>query len=177
GAGPLSRAWIGHSTVFIEPDGVRLLTDPLLRPRVAHLRRVTEPPEDTIQVDAILVSHVHHDHLDMRSLDRVRSPRVVVPTGARRLLERRGFDDVIELGVGEEASIGPVTVVGTHADHDARRLPFSAPIPSLGYLIRGTARVYFAGDTEIFGAMRELAPGLDVALLPVWGWGPKLGPG
>ena len=177
GERPLSLAWIGHSTVFIETDGVRLLTDPLLRPRVAHLRRVTEPPEDTIQVDAILVSHVHHDHLDMRSLDRVRSPRVVVPTGARRLLERRGFDDVIELGVGEEASIGPVTVVGTHADHDARRLPFSAPIPSLGYLIRGTARVYFAGDTEIFGAMRELAPGLDVALLPVWGWGPKLGPG
>jgi len=173
----LSLAWIGHGTVLLEADGVRLLTDPLLRPRVAHLRRVSAPPEDTTDVDAVLISHVHHDHLDLRSLDRVRSLSVVVPRGARKLVERRGFEDVVELGVGEETSIGPVTVLGTHAEHDARRLPFGASIPSLGYLIRSSARVYFAGDTEMFGAMRELAPGLDVALLPVWGWGPRLGPG
>jgi L-ascorbate metabolism protein UlaG (beta-lactamase superfamily) len=173
----LSIAWIGHSTVLVEVDGIRVLTDPLLRPRVAHLRRMTAPPDGTTVVDAILVSHVHYDHLDMRSLDRVRSPRAVVPRGAARLLGRRAFEEVIEIGVGEEAAIGPVTVLGTHADHDARRLPFTAPIPALGYLIRGSERVYFAGDTEIFGAMRDLAPGLDVALLPVWGWGPRLGPG
>src|SRR5438034_1478989 len=173
----LSIAWIAHSTALVEVDGVRLLTDPLLRPRIGPLRRVAAPPEDTGEVDAILVSHVHHDHLDMRSLDRLRSPRVVVPRGAARLLERRGFEEVIEIGAGEETSIGAVTVLATHADHDARRLPFTAPTPALGYLIRGSERVYFAGDTEIFGAMRELAPGLDLALLPIWGWGPRLGPG
>ena len=173
----LSLAWIGHSTVLVEADGVRLLTDPLLRPRIGHLRRVPPLPEDEAEVDAVLLSHVHHDHLDLRSLDRVRTARVVVPAGARRLLERRGFDEVVELGEGEETSIGSVTVAGTHADHDARRYPFGAPIPSLGYLIRGSARVYFAGDTEIFEGMSELAPELDVALLPIWGWGPRLGPG
>ena len=177
GERPLSLTWLGHSTVLLEVDGVRLLTDPLLRPRVAHLRREAPPLEDTTEVDAVLFSHVHHDYLDLPSLDRVRSPRVVVPHDARGLVERRGFEDVVELGVGEETSIGPVTVLGTHAEHDARRLPFGGPTPSLGYLIRGPAGVYFAGDTEIFGAMRELAPGLDVALLPVWGWGPRLGPG
>jgi L-ascorbate metabolism protein UlaG (beta-lactamase superfamily) len=173
----LSIAWIGHSTVLVEVDGVRILTDPLLRSRIAHLRRVGPPADDALEVDAVLISHVHHDHLDLRSLGRVRSPRVVVPSGARRLVEGRGFDDVIELGVGDETSIGPVTVLATHADHDGRRLPWSAPIPSIGYLIRGPERVYFAGDTEFFDEMRELAPDLDVALLPVWGWGPKLGPG
>jgi L-ascorbate metabolism protein UlaG (beta-lactamase superfamily) len=178
GQRPLSIAWIGHSTVLLEVDGVRLLTDPLLRARIGHLRRVSAPPEDdAADVDAVLVSHVHYDHLDLRSLDRVRTARVVVPVGARRLLDRRGFEDVVELREGEETSIGPVTVVGTHADHDARRFPFGAPTPSLGYLIRGSARVYFAGDTEIFDAMSELAPDLDVALLPIWGWGPRLGPG
>jgi L-ascorbate metabolism protein UlaG (beta-lactamase superfamily) len=174
----LSLAWIGHSTVLVEADGVRLLTDPLLRPRIGHLRRVVAPPDDGVaEVDAVLISHVHHDHLDLRSLDLVRAARVVVPVGAGRLLERRGFEDVVELGEGEETPIGPVTIVGTHADHDARRFPFGARTPSLGYLIVGSARVYFAGDTEIFDEMSELAPELDVALLPVWGWGPRLGPG
>ena len=173
----LSIAWIGHSTALLEVDGVRLLTDPLLRPKIGPLRRVAPPAEDGVgEVDAVLVSHVHHDHLDLRSLDRVRAARVLVPAGARRLLGRRGVD-VIELREGEETQIGPVTVLATHADHDARRLPFSAPTPSLGYLIQGSARVYFAGDTEIFQEMSELAPGLDLALLPIWGWGPRLGPG
>jgi L-ascorbate metabolism protein UlaG (beta-lactamase superfamily) len=178
GEGRLSVAWIGHSTVLLEVDGLRLLTDPLLRPRVGHLRRVAAPPGEAVaDVDAVLISHVHHDHLDLRSLDRVRAPLAVVPAGARRLLERRGFDDVVELNEGEETSIGPVTIVGTHADHEARRFPFGAPTPSLGYLIRGSARFYFAGDTEIFDGMSDLAPGLDVALVPVGGWGPRLGPG
>jgi L-ascorbate metabolism protein UlaG (beta-lactamase superfamily) len=173
----LSLAWIGHSTVLLDVDGTRLLTDPLLRPRLAYLRRIGSPPEPIADVDAILISHVHHDHLDLRSLRRVRSPRVVVPSGAHRLVEGRGFDEVIELDVGDETSIGPVTVLATRADHDGRRLPWSAPIPSLGYLIRGPEHVYFAGDTEFFDEMRGLARDLDVALLPVWGWGPKLGPG
>jgi L-ascorbate metabolism protein UlaG (beta-lactamase superfamily) len=41
----------------------------------------------------------------------------------------------------------------------------------------GTQRVYFAGDTELFDGMRDMAGRFDVALLPVWGWGPSLGPG
>ena len=63
------------------------------------------------------------------------------------------------------------------AQHDGRRHPWGSEIEPLGYVIRSGGRnVYFAGDTELFSAMSDLGP-LDVALLPVWGWGPTVGPG
>ena len=170
--------WVGHSTVLIELDGVRLLTDPLLRARVAHLRRAVAAPEPIEgELDAILLSHVHYDHLDVRSLRRVEAARIVAPRGAGRMLGRNGFAGVVELGEGEEIALGTVAVVATHAEHSARRGPFSGRSPALGYLMGGSARVYFAGDTDLFAEMRALRPGLDVALLPVWGWGPRLPPG
>jgi L-ascorbate metabolism protein UlaG (beta-lactamase superfamily) len=174
---PLSVTWIGHSTVLVEAAGVRLLTDPLLRPRLAHVRRVA-PAAARIEpeLDAILVSHVHYDHLDLPSLRLVRAKRIVVPHGAGRLLERRGFGPVVELEADEELSLGAVTVRATPAEHRARR-GVRADTPALGYLVSTPARVYFAGDTQVFEGMRELAPGLEVALLPIWGWGPRVGPG
>ena len=63
------------------------------------------------------------------------------------------------------------------AVHDGRRHPLGAETPALGFVFEAGRRVYFAGDTELFDGMREIADGLDVALLPVWGWGPRLGPG
>jgi L-ascorbate metabolism protein UlaG (beta-lactamase superfamily) len=174
----LRIVWIGHSTVLIETDGARILTDPLLRPRVAHVRRVIEnPPAIGGELDAVLLSHVHHDHLDFPSLGLVRAHRILVPRGAARLLERRGFKNVVELEEGEELSIGSVTVLATHAAHDARRWPYGTVVPALGYLIRGSAQLYFAGDTDLFEGMVELGLGLDVALLPIDGWGPRVGPG
>jgi L-ascorbate metabolism protein UlaG (beta-lactamase superfamily) len=156
---------------------MRLLTDPLLRPRVAHLRRVA-PPAAPIgrQVDAVLISHVHRDHLDLPSLRIVEARQFVVPRGSRRLLERCGLRPVVELGEDEELSLEALTVRATHAAHRARRSPLAAATPALGYLISGPARLYFAGDTEVFDGMARLAP-LDVALLPIWGWGPRLGRG
>jgi L-ascorbate metabolism protein UlaG (beta-lactamase superfamily) len=59
--------YVGHSTVEIELDGVRLLTDPLLRKRVAHLRRAV-PLGAVPHPDAVLISHGHYDHLDPASL-------------------------------------------------------------------------------------------------------------
>ena len=174
-AQPLSLTWLGHSTVLLEAAGLRLLTDPLLRPRVLHLRRVA-PPAGPLEgeLDAVLISHVHHDHLDLGSLRRLRVKRFVVPDGAARLLTRAGLGPVVELGEGDELPLNGVTVRATHAAHPARRwLGASA---SLGYVVSSPARVYFAGDTDLFDGMRRLAP-LDVALLPVWGWGPRVGPG
>jgi L-ascorbate metabolism protein UlaG (beta-lactamase superfamily) len=169
--------WVGHSTVLVELDGVRLLTDPVLRGRLAHLRRVggRAEPGALRDLDAALVSHLHYDHLDLPSLERLgRSVHVVVPAGGGRLLRKRGFGSVEELQVGDEAHVGPVTIRATHAEHEGRRSPFGAAAPAVGYLVAGSARVYFAGDTDLFDAMSALAPGLDVALLPVAGWGPRL---
>lgn len=176
--GPLSIVWAGHSTVLFETNGVRLLTDPLLRERVWHLRRAVAPAELEGELDAVLISHVHYDHLDIPSLALVRPKRLVVPRGAGRSLERRGFRDVVEIEAGQQLSFGSVSVVATHAEHKSRRSLLSGVSPALGYIVEGAERIYFAGDTDVFAGMRELGGrGLDVALLPVGGWGPRVGPG
>jgi L-ascorbate metabolism protein UlaG (beta-lactamase superfamily) len=170
--------WLGHSTVVIDLEGTRIVTDPVLRQRVWHLRRERPVGADALgDLDAILVSHTHYDHLDLSSLARLdRNLLVVAPRGVARLVRRRGFERVVELDVGEELALGAVRIRATHAEHESSRGPFSAHTPSLGYIVEGVARIYFAGDTELFPEMRQLGP-VDVALLPVAGWGPRLGAG
>jgi L-ascorbate metabolism protein UlaG (beta-lactamase superfamily) len=175
-AGPHRITWLGHATVLVELGGVRLLTDPVLRPVVAHLRRAVPAPEAPARLDAALVSHLHRDHLDLPSLRLLHElPVVVVPAGARRTVRRLGLP-VIELASGDDLMLGPIAVQATRAVHDGRRSPVSRPVESVGFLIERRLRVYFAGDTELFEGMADLAP-VDVALLPVAGWGPSLGPG
>jgi L-ascorbate metabolism protein UlaG (beta-lactamase superfamily) len=179
-ADALRITWLGHSTVLIELDGTRLLTDPVLRGRVAHLRRVASRPDDETldRVDAVLVSHLHHDHLDLPSLQRLgRAVPIVAPLGAGGLLKRRGFRVVTETAIGDAVTIGALEIRATPAEHEARRHPFGADAPAVGYVVTGTARVYFAGDTDLFEGMSELAHDLDVALLPIAGWGPRVGRG
>jgi L-ascorbate metabolism protein UlaG (beta-lactamase superfamily) len=168
--------YVGHATVLIELDGVRLLTDPVLRGRLVHLRRrVPAPTEPLADLAAVLISHVHYDHLDLPSLRTLgRAVPVVVPRGARRAI--RGFSDVRELRVGEELRLGGVTVRAVPAEHQSARLPLF-PSPAVGFVISGSRTVYFAGDTDLFPGMANLADELDVALVPVAGWGPKVGPG
>jgi L-ascorbate metabolism protein UlaG (beta-lactamase superfamily) len=170
--------YVGHSTVLLELSGVRLLTDPLLRSRVAHLRRDARPPTADVweRIDAVLISHLHYDHLDMASLRIVRAPRVLVPRGAGGLLHRARIGGVEELGVGDVVEVGNVRVEAVPADHDDRRRPGGVHAEPLGFVLGRAERIYFAGDTDVFEGMARLAP-IDVALLPVAGWGPKLGPG
>jgi L-ascorbate metabolism protein UlaG (beta-lactamase superfamily) len=172
-------AFLGHATVLIELDGVRVLTDPLLRSRVVHLRRqgARVDPGAIGTIDAVLISHLHHDHLDLASLRLIgRETAVFVPVGAGDWLRRRGFTSVVELDVGGVAQVGSLALAAVPARHDGRRLA-GPRAQTLGYLVRGGRTVYFAGDTELYAEMADLAPGLDVALLPVAGWGPTLGPG
>jgi len=172
----LRLTWIGHSTVLLETGGASLLTDPMLRRRVGLLQHVSGPSTRGLDaVDAILLSHLHYDHLDVASLRRLGvETRVLVPVGGGALLRRRGFRDVIEVDVGDEVVVGDATIRATPAEHDGRRTRLLTKGPALGYLVTGSSRVYFAGDTDLFDAMRELAPSLDVALLPIAGWGPRL---
>jgi L-ascorbate metabolism protein UlaG (beta-lactamase superfamily) len=168
--------WLGHATILIELEGARLLTDPVMRQRVAHLRRQVPLPNPPGRLDAILLSHRHHDHLDLPSLAGLDpSAPVVVPPGAARSLRSTGRT-VIELAPGERCTAGGTTILAVPAVHDGRRVPVGAATDAVGYVVGNGRRVYFAGDTEPFAAMRELGP-VDVALLPVWGWGPSLGPG
>jgi L-ascorbate metabolism protein UlaG (beta-lactamase superfamily) len=176
-AGEPSRiTWLGHSTVLLHLDGTRVLTDPVLRPRLMHLRRTVALPErDALaDVDAVLVSHLHYDHLDLASLRRLDDTPIVVPAGGGRLLRGRGLEHIVEIEIGDEVQVGQLTVRATYAEHDGARGPFGVSAAAVGYVVSGSHTVYFAGDTDLFDAMDGLAPTLDVALLPIAGWGPRL---
>lgn len=173
--------YVGHATVLLELDGIRLLTDPLLRNRVLHLRRKTRLSPDFPRqpLSAVLISHTHQDHFDLPSLQRLpKDTPVILPRGGGRRLEKRGFRRVRECSVGEEIQVGPLVVQATVAQHRKSRLARGPCRDCLGYLVRGSRNVYFAGDTDLFPEMVQIGEkGLDAALLPVWGWGPNLGPG
>ncbi len=173
--------WLGHSTVLIELGGARILTDPVLRERMLHLRRVGGPVDRAHhdELDAVLISHVHHDHLDLpslRLLDREHT-RLVVPVGAGRLAAKEGFAALTELAPGGTTEIDGAHVRAVPAVHGGSRGPLGVKAETLGFVVEGDGlRVYFAGDTDLFDEMAELGA-LDLALIPVWGWGPKLGAG
>jgi len=168
--------WIGHSTVLVELEGVRLLTDPLLRNRVAHLRRLQPVDLDALgRIDAVLISHGHYDHLDVASLRRLDAEiPVVAPRGLAPALRRAGRASILEVDEGDEIPFGDLAVQATPAEHSGR--PGLRTANALGFAIRGSTSIYFAGDTDLFDGMAELGP-VDVALVPVWGWGSTIGTG
>jgi L-ascorbate metabolism protein UlaG (beta-lactamase superfamily) len=170
--------WLGHSSTVIELDGTRFVTDPVLGRRVAHLWRSAAVPRAELgRLDVVLVSHVHLDHLDLSSLVQIgRAVPMVVPLRAGSILRRRGIEHVLEVVAGNELEFGPVRVHVTHAEHGVVRRYVRARTAAVGYVLRGSRSVYFAGDTDVFDGMGELGP-VDVALLPVGGWGPRVPPG
>ncbi len=180
-----TATWLGHATVLLELDGVRLLTDPVLRDRVAFLRRVGAPdavPDAVGRIDAVLLSHLHHDHCDLWSLRKLGAQtRLVVPPGAGEWLRGQGFRNVSELAAGRSVQVATATVTAVPAEHDGFRVPFGPRAAAQGYIVSAAGvRCYFAGDTDLFAGMRDLGAtggGLDLALLPVWGWGTSLGQG
>jgi L-ascorbate metabolism protein UlaG (beta-lactamase superfamily) len=171
--------WVGHATMVLEERGIRVVTDPLLTDRVAHLRRrrgATPGPTD-VDADLVLISHLHHDHCHRPSLRRLApGTRVVMPRGGAGVLAGLPLD-VVEVAPGDEVSVGGVTVVAVRAFHDGRRHPRSRWVgPALGYVVHGSGATWFAGDTGWDDRLgRDVGP-VDVALLPVGGWGPMSRP-
>lgn len=170
---------VGHATVLIELDGARFLTDPLLRARRMFLRanRRASDPAWGERLDAVLLSHFHGDHYDPRSLRLLDPDALVVgPPGTARRVRRLGRRRVTELRPGKSTAVEGVTVRATQALHGRVPGPFRSI--ALGFLLLGSERLYFAGDTDLFPELAGLAAErLDVALVPIGGWGPRLGAG
>lgn len=174
----LHVTYVGHGTVLLEMDGVRILTDPVLRHRVGPLRRLAPDPGPAVRenLDAVLISHFHLDHFDppsLRLLDR-RTP-LLVPPGGVAAVRRLGFRFVEEMRPGRALRLGAVRLAATKAAHYGERTPGHPVVDSLGFIVEGGHQVYFAGDTALFPEMIHIGERLDLALLPVWGWGPRLG--
>jgi L-ascorbate metabolism protein UlaG (beta-lactamase superfamily) len=175
-----SLRYIGHGTTLLRLDGCSILTDPILAGWLGPLRRYGARPSPELPevADAVLISHLHRDHLDLPTLRRVPAETpLVLPRGAAEWARKAGADRIQEVERGETIRVGGVEVTAVRAEHDGRRGRWRGEIEPVGYVIRGDDRtVYFAGDTDLYPEMAELAP-LDVALLPVWGWGPSVGAG
>lgn len=181
--------WLGHATVLIEIGAVRIITDPVLRDRVGVLRRRQDlaSVDDLLRmdelgrVDAVMLSHLHHDHADLPSLRRIGRAPVMTARDNARWVRRQGL---AALGLdphGWHVVAQDVQVRAVPAVHAARPMPHR-PNDAVGMLVRGQGVViWFAGDTSLYPGMVDLpdlagAP-IDVALLPIGGWGPRLSAG
>jgi len=191
GTGNVTVTWLGHSTAVVDlpaPGGrVRLLTDPLLQRHAGLLRRRGARPlaEAWRDTDAVLLSHLHHDHAELGSLRLLGDVPVLTAPANARWLRAKGLRGV-GLGAGHDGHDGWYSVRGaevrlTPAVHGDRRMPHR-PNAANGHLVRsGGVTVWAVGDTERFPGLsrvRELADGrIDVALVPVHGWGPRMSGG
>jgi len=176
--------WLGHASLVLDLGGVRILTDPLLRPHAHLLRRRGGPPAREHWADpaAVVVSHLHHDHAELASLRRLAgTPVLAAPVNARWLRAK----DVTGVGLADDewwdVPGSDVRVRPVPADHGHRPMPHR-PNAACGFVIATpTTRVWFAGDTAPYAAMAhlpEMAGGpIDLALVPVGGWGPRLSGG
>ncbi|BEP12057.1 MBL fold metallo-hydrolase [Acidothermaceae bacterium B102] len=174
--------WWGHATTTIELEGVRVLTDPVLTRRIAHLLRIGGPLPSTeaLAADVVVISHLHHDHLHLPSLRLLdRSTRIVAPVGTAGALRRSDPSLAVrveEVDVGDVVEVGGVRVLAVPAHHEGKRSPVSRHEgPALGFLMStADVAVWFAGDTGLFDTLADIGPA-DVAVVPVGGWGPTLG--
>ena len=178
--------WLGHSTVVLDVDGARIVADPLLRRHAGLLRRRggRPAPAQWIGADAVLLSHLHHDHAELKSL-RMLPPAAPIITGGPNVPWLRKRDlSAIAPPEGEWIDVGGG---GGGPGAQTPPLPTSRPMPhrpnaANGHLVRApSATIWLAGDTELFdglSALPELAGRpIDLAVVPVSGWGPRLSGG
>ncbi|HEY2369240.1 MAG TPA: MBL fold metallo-hydrolase [Polyangiaceae bacterium] len=175
----LAVSWIGHATMLVQIDDRFVLTDPVLVDTVgagASRRKVGVPidPRDLPPLDAVLISHMHFDHLSLDSLAKIehRVRRAYMPEGGLVYLSDMPFDavDVRRWETmddrGMQITAVPVKHVGGRYQLDTWMHAFT------GWVVRyHGVTVYVAGDTayarEDFRAARDRIGHIDLALLPI----------
>ena len=196
----LRVTWLGHSTILIEIDGHRILTDPMWGRHASpfsltSLERFFPPPlalESLPQIDAVVISHDHYDHLDHRTILAMKdwSTTFIVPLGLGAHLVHWGVPEarIVELDWWEQAQVRGLKIVSTPARHASGRhlLDQNKKLWS-GYAFIGEHhRVYFSGDTGMLPAFHDIGMKLgpfDLSMIevgaysrnwPDWHLGPEL---
>jgi L-ascorbate metabolism protein UlaG (beta-lactamase superfamily) len=183
-ASGLRVTWLGHSTVLIEIDGLRLVTDPVWSERAGPLpwpgpRRWYPPPiplESLPPLDAVLLSHDHYDHLDRATVIALaaRGATFIAPLGVGAHLEYWGVPAarVVELDWWERQRVGALEIVCTPSRHASGRglLDKDATLWASYALVGPRHRVFYSGDTGLFPGLREIGARLgpfDLTLIEV----------
>ena len=190
----ITVAWLGHATVLINFFGIKILTDPVLFPRIGIRipflftigpKRLTAPAlsvSELPEIDIILLSHAHFDHFDTRTLHRLshrRSPRrpeadfnastkIITAPRTSDLLRWTRFRDVTELRRGvTDSARGEIGIIAFRVKHWGARVQRDDYRGYNGYIIeRNNRRILFAGDTAMTDDFRQLR-----------NYGPIAGPG
>ena len=177
--------WIGHATLLVQLDGVNVLTDPIWSDHAGPFglgpRRLVPPGlqlEALPPIHAIVISHDHYDHLDMRTvlqLDRAHHPTFFVPLGLRAWLTERGLREVVELDWWHQHAYRGLTFVATPAQHGSGRslTDQNLRLWASWAILGRQRRFFFAGDTGYTPAMAEIGQRLgpfDAAAIPIGGY-------
>lgn len=164
-----SVAFVGHSTLIYDFDGVKIITDPMLYNQIKHIRKNTPIVRDSIprQFDLILLTHFHMDHFhypSLRLLDK--TAEVVVPRGMKHRLQTLGFTKITEIKPQQVIETHGLKIQAIPCEHDGRRFYAGPERDTFGYLISSKKyKVFSCGDT----AMTDYFNGLkcDIAFMPV----------
>ena len=178
-AAAFSAVWVGHATVLMRFGGRYVLADPNLGGTIIVVPRITRAsltPAQLPPIDAVILSHMHFDHFDVKTLRKLGPrPRIFYP------LEGERFADEIEqprkrgLATWESVDLGGgLRITAVPARHSGGRfgVDFLWNHAFTGYVIEGAGkRVFFAGDTGydpvIFKEIGRRFPGIDVAFIPI----------
>jgi L-ascorbate metabolism protein UlaG (beta-lactamase superfamily) len=187
----ITAAWLGHATVLINFFGIKILTDPVLYPRIGiRLPGLTLGPKrltasaltvhDLPKIDILLLSHAHFDHFDMRTLHRFdRSTTVITAQRTSDLLRWKRFHDVSELhwnGIKSVTTVvGKIDIVAFRVKHWGARKRRDTYRGYNGYVLeRNNRRIVFSGDTALsdsFAELRACGP-IDLAIMPIGAYNP-----
>ncbi|QDG51786.1 hypothetical protein FIV42_13830 [Persicimonas caeni] len=168
----LRVTWLGHSTTLVEIDGARILIDSVFADRaspstlVGPLRFHPLPvdPSELPELDAIIISHDHYDHLDMRAARELAASSnapFLVPLGVGEHLEVWDIpaDRIREFDWWDETQIGPVTIAATPSRHFSGRglLNRFSTLWASWTFVGPEHRVFFSGDTGLFDGFADIA--------------------
>jgi L-ascorbate metabolism protein UlaG (beta-lactamase superfamily) len=175
----VALTWIGHASFLLQAAGLNILIDPIWGNWVKGIKRMRHPGVELNHlpnIDLVLITHAHFDHLDRKTLREVASDQpIVVPFEVGNLVHDLGFQVVQELHYWETYEIGPLKVTLTPCHHWGARVLHDSHRGFGGYIIEVNGRViYHCGDTAYFDGFQEIGKRfpIDVALLPIGAYEP-----